>query len=175
MIYPDLINGVIDNNVSFTLIISAGQSNTLTGSPISASDLQIPNVWQLDRSPNYYCTKGQDPLSHYYGIYNGNIGHDARLGKLIKTNDLAYDEHVLILGQGASGTSFTADQWGVGNFLYTNLKDRLGYVLDRITNIDKIVFSWHQGETDATNAMSEATYKSEFDAQYNDFLIFSIS
>ena len=174
MIYPNLIDKVFDTNKNYYIVVSAGQSNTLNGAGFStAYDLQIPGVWQLSRTPNNRVIIGNEPIHHYGTTPTNNptnIGHIGKFSKLLKQNKGASAE-VIMLGQGRSGTSFYANEWGVGNYLEVDLVGRLSFVLSALqSNVSEVIFLWQHGESDGGNNVTQQQYINYFDTQHAEWI-----
>ena len=141
----------LDDNISYDIILVAGQSNTCSGAPFDpVLDQPDTLIKQLGRfgANNLKVIEAVEPLQHH-SLSPGKIGFGLTFAKNYVNNGLLEEgRYLLIIPCGNNGTGFSDKRWNKGNDLYNDAVFRTKYVLGGNPQNRVIAILWHQGEQD---------------------------
>ncbi len=174
----------INIGTDYDVILIAGQSNAADTASMgydSALD-EFPELnlmRQLNRSAPTVSTVGSpsvipitNPMKHwsqpsifsgYLPWQTGHVGFPRFFGReYVRQGHLTKGRRLLFVPCARPGSSFSADQWGIGNPNYTDLVTMAQWVQNNLTGSRILGLLWHQGESD----VGFATYQVELDAMF---------
>ena len=134
---------------SFDIILIAGQSNTHSGLGLDKSiDTPHDSVYQLGRfgDNDLKLIGAIEPLDHHTKG-DAKIGFGLTFAKELVNSKLSKNK-VLLVPCGYGGSSFRANQWNKGDYLYEDAVMRVNYLLKKNSNNRLLAVLWHQGESD---------------------------
>lgn len=140
------------DNITYDIIIVAGQSNTHYGLTLDIkSDVTNGNIFQLGRFSiyNHLIIDANEPLQHHT-IQDNKNGFALPFTKLLDNFDDQRNPK-LIIPCGRSGTSIVRDWYRKGP-LYQDLIERVRFVQKKFPKSRLKVLLWHQGESDIGNS-----------------------
>jgi len=135
----------------FDIIIQAGQSNSvgegigIVEKPYTVTD----RVWYMH--PYMYLELAQEYVMQNYAQSNYSLAFSQRY---MDTGLLKTDRKLLILRSAVGATSFYDNHWTLNGCLYLHMLDMIQTALEMNPENRLVAFLWHQGETDAANAVS---------------------
>ncbi|WP_353120544.1 sialate O-acetylesterase [Myroides odoratus] len=135
------------NELSYDVILVAGQSNTHYGYPLNAQlDTVNPRVYELKRhdSKNFRIHPAGPVLDFWTRQTNRNSFATTFSNLYINTYLKDNNRKVLIIPCGYAGSSIT--DWTQGKLFYKDAMERVNYVLDNVPGSKLVAILWHQGE-----------------------------
>ena len=150
-------------NIEFSIIIIAGQSNTHSGIGYGGSlVIDKKNIFQLGRFGinDMNIIPAAEPLDHPTKGKN-KIGFGMTFAKHL--NDY-YEEKkvILLIPCGYGGSGFIDNKWNKGDYLYEDVVKRCNYIQQNFPGSKVTAILWHQGETDIGNG--------DYQIQLDDFI-----
>ncbi len=149
----------------YDVVLLIGQSN-MSGYGayhVPGFDKTDPRIkqWTLART----VTEAAEPLDHPQFPFNvDRIGPGLAFGRAYIT-DLPANRGVLLVPGAWGGTGFTTNSWNPGDSLYEQAVQRTKAALDLDPAGNCMAgILWSQGEIDAINRMSEASYRTALQA-----------
>jgi hypothetical protein len=135
------------NDVSYDVILVAGQSNTHYGYQLNkAIDTVSSRVYALNRFDGLdYRIAPAKPALDFWTRANDRVGFVTNFSNLY-VNDILKNSkrRVLIIPCGYSGSSIT--YWTKNQNLYNDAIKRVNYVLQNVPGSKLVAILWHQGE-----------------------------
>ena len=147
--YNPLSDSEYHSSISYDVILVIGQSNTHQGLgfdfQLDAPDDRVKQLgrWGLN---TYKIIPATEPLEHFSVVPNC-IGFPMTFSKLYANQLLDSGRHVLIIPASKGSTSFSANDWNVGDVLYSDAIARTNYILNNYPS-KLVAILWHQGESD---------------------------
>ncbi|KIC00053.1 acetyl esterase [Flavobacterium sp. KMS] len=140
-------NPINANDVSYDVILVAGQSNTHYGYQLNkAIDTVSTRVYSLNRFDGLdYRIAPAKPVLDFWTRANDRVGFVTTFSNLY-VNDILKNSkrRVLIIPCGYSGSSITS--WTKNQNLYNDAMQRVNYVLKNVPGSKLTAILWHQGE-----------------------------
>ncbi|KFF10166.1 sialate O-acetylesterase [Flavobacterium hydatis] len=135
------------NDVSYDVILVAGQSNTHYGYQLNkAIDTVSSRVYSLNRFDGLdYRIAPAKPALDFWTRATDRVGFVTNFSNLY-VNDILKNSkrRVLIIPCGYSGSSITS--WTKNQNLYSDAIKRVNYVLQNVPGSKLVAILWHQGE-----------------------------
>lgn len=167
----DFSGGMVDvDDVGFDIILLLGQSNMAGRGTLDAYvDVTDSRVFQWgtggDTNTQSKITRAQDPMPHIEGVQAGNMGMGVAFGRAYAASTPAHRSVLLVASaQGSSGLVAGGNWAPSGGGLYTAALSAAQAALTaaKLTHPNSRIVGalWAQGEYDADNAVSQATYAS---------------
>lgn len=135
------------NDVSYDVILVAGQSNTHYGYQLDkALDTVSKRVYALNRLDGLdYRIAPAKPALDFWTRATNRVGFVTNFANLYANDILKNSKRrVLIIPCGYAGSSIVS--WSKGQNLYKDAMERVNYVLQNVPGSKLVAILWHQGE-----------------------------
>lgn len=150
----------------FDIIVMAGQSNAAGcgWGPVTEEYIPDERIWQYTNNIGIRVTgTGSDlkaepilPTQERWGVAEEKTVETHKVGNLALQFAASYadkclqpDRKVLLVQANCGGTGYARQQWGVGNFMHTNMLEMVKKALAGDPGNRVVALLWHQGEHDA--------------------------
>ena len=155
-------------STSYAVVVLAGQSNMVGRRTAEAVDLDYSGIGDTKQYGFNAQTiiDATNPLDQ-----NGEQAGDTGLWKTMVeafVENTTFDKPILLVPVAQGGTSFSGDNWNVGDPTYSSAVTRINAAMETHPDNELVAFMWHQGETDAQN--NSTTHFANITAMYNGLL-----
>lgn len=137
--------------LTYDIIIVAGQSNTCYGYGYDKTSMIKSNVLELGRNNKDMLIIPATPSLNNWSkdSLKSSFGYD--FARFYSNRTALNKNPVLIIACGEAGSSFIDNRWNKGNPLYNDLINRTTFILNEYPGSKVVCFLWQQGESDLEN------------------------